>query len=157
MDKQYKIAGLGVGGIGILLSFALKEAYYPLFFVLPFFIMACVFLLNTEISAILNASEYISTVIEKAIFKKNNKLIGWETWLSENPEKVKVYEDFRSASLAIFAILYVMCVFAICYYLLEVIVYNIVMEIVIILSYVMIGIFTFTRFKRRQPWGNGYV
>lgn len=31
MDKQYKIIGLGVGGISILLSFALKEGYYPLF------------------------------------------------------------------------------------------------------------------------------
>jgi hypothetical protein len=117
MEKQYKIVGLGVGGISLLLSFAIKEGYDPLFFVLPLLIIACTLLLISEISSIRNAGEYIRTNIEKTVFKRRKSLLGWETWLSKNEEKLKAYERFRDGSLLILAILYGTCVFfAICCY-----------------------------------------
>lgn len=72
------------------------------------------FLFNAEITAILNAGEYIRVVIEETVFKE--KKFGWGRWLFKNPEKVEAYEHFRIASLSILGFLYTLCVLgAICY------------------------------------------
>ena len=111
MEQQYKIVSLGVGGISLLLGFAIKEEYFPLFFVLPFLIVAAVLLQRAEISSILNAGEYIRT-IEKIVFKYNKRLIGWENWLREDEKRSSAYKTFQIWSLLIFVISYLTCVFS---------------------------------------------
>lgn len=111
MEQHYTIVSLGVGGISLLLGFAIKEGYFPLFFVLPFLIMAAVLLQRAEISSILNAGEYIRT-IESIAFKHNKRLIGWENWLCEDEVRRRAYKIFQIGSLLIFGILYVTCVFS---------------------------------------------
>lgn len=105
MERQYRIIGLGVGGIGILLSMAFQFQVYPLFLVLPLSIISSMVLFDAERDSILNIGEYTYN-LEKEIIT-NSKLKGWEVWLREGTKKRKAYMHFDYASFSILFFLFI--------------------------------------------------
>jgi hypothetical protein len=115
MDKQYQIIGLGIGGVSILLGFALQDKIYGIFFILPLIIISAILLFDSEKTAILNAGEYIRTVIEEPILS-HSRFLGWERWLLENKDKCKAYDYIEKVSLLILYILNLMSIYGILNY-----------------------------------------
>jgi len=119
MERSYKILGLGVGGIAVILGFVFEYEIYELFFVVPWLILANLYLYKAETNAIINAGTYIKK-IEKFIYMKNSTAnnrnenaifrdMGWENYL-EVKNKRKIYKPHEYAADIIFGILYFMCI-----------------------------------------------
>jgi len=68
MERQYKVTGLDVGGLGVLLSTAFQFQVYPLFLIIPPSIIASL-VIHSERGAIFNIAEYICH-LEKELISK---------------------------------------------------------------------------------------
>ncbi len=145
MERQYKIIGLGVGGIGTLLGIAFQFQIYPLFLVLPLAIVSSMVLFDAERDSILNIGGYICN-LEKEIIT-NSKLKGWEVWLRDGSEKRKAYKHFDYASLAILFVLLIGCIIGILCFSGEVsgfeILNNFLFRYIIASVYFVIGFYLF--------------
>jgi|WetSurSiteA1Bulk_404760.scaffolds.fasta_scaffold01110_5 hypothetical protein len=103
MDKYYNILGLGVGGISILFGLAYEKEIDAFFLVLPLVILSNILILQAEKRAVENVGSYIKFV-EEIVFDKFP--FGWEKWLSQDEERVKMYKHTHWAALSMLFILY---------------------------------------------------
>jgi hypothetical protein len=105
MDKYYDILGLGVGGISILFGLAYEKEINAFFLVLPLVILSNILILDAEKRAVENVGAYIKDV-EKEVF--NDEPFGWEKWLSQYEDRVKMYKHTHWAALSMLFVLYML-------------------------------------------------
>ena len=127
MDKQYKIVGLGIGSIGVLLGIAFENEIYSLFLILPLIILSSMSLFDAERGSIKNVGAYVRFMEEKIIGEGLIDIKGWERWLKERDEgkgakadqpkgpskeeRCKPYINFDCSSLTILFVFYLACVY----------------------------------------------
>jgi hypothetical protein len=116
MERQYKVIGLGVGGIGVLLGIAFQFKVYPLFLIIPLSIIASMVIFDSERGAMFNIGKYMRRIERELICETNVQ--GWENWLIEkakgdNKLKRRTYMHFDYAALSILLVLLVGCIIGI--------------------------------------------
>jgi len=109
MERQYRVIGFGVGGIGVLLGIAFQFQVYPLFLTLPILIIASMILFAAERDSIINVAEYLGHLERELISKQN--VNGWDTWLRKKMQQEKkeygskAYMYFDSSAISILLVL----------------------------------------------------
>ncbi|MGF7118578.1 hypothetical protein [Methanobacterium oryzae] len=156
MERQYRVIGLGIGGIGILLGIAFQFQIYPLFLILPTLIILSMVLFDSERDSLLNIGEYIAEM-EKGIII-NNKLKGWEMWIrmpkdiEKQKEKTRreAYKHFDYASFLILFFLLLGCILGIICFSGQIIGFegltNIYFRYSLSFFYILVGLFLLYRY-----------
>lgn len=116
MERQYRVIGLGAGGIGVLLGIAFQFQVYPLFLIIPLLIILSMAMYDAERGAILNIGKYMGA-LERELISKNN-LNGWDNWLvqmsgDDKSKKRKTYINFDYAAFSFLLALLMGCVIGI--------------------------------------------